>query len=71
MTFLKVEVSRNGHAEYTNFKNIPPGSTIGRQRTRYTISYHWAQDQCSDIEYEVLSLEKLYVRDKYNATIWE
>lgn len=58
MKFLKSLISMNEQAECIHSMKTPPLSTIGRQRTHCMSSFHWAQDKCSDIEYDVLNLEK-------------
>jgi hypothetical protein len=50
-------MSRNGYVECILSRNIPPGSTMGRRRTHCISIFDRTQDECSDIEYDVLNLE--------------
>jgi hypothetical protein len=50
-----------------------PETTSARQWTHGMSSFDWAQDQCSDIECDVLKLEKIHIRNKYTCiyTMWD
>jgi hypothetical protein len=57
----------NVHAECNHFRDNHPGFTSDRQRTYCMSTIHSAQDQCSDIEYDVMNLDNLHVRDTYTS----
>jgi len=71
LRFLNVEISRNVHAEYIHSRNIPSRSTSGRQQTHCMSSFDRAKDQSSDVECDVLNLEKSQVRNTYNYRMWD